>query len=795
MKIKRFLLMIMADICFMFMAEGCSEQPKEISDIVIWENITQPQLEEKQNADTEHIAEIYCKVYEEMAQTESLSNLEKIKSVVNRLGENGYAAVDSENQVNMTNADRVLAFCDAVDAKENAELTIVEIVNREDLAMQSVTTCEFRKYDFRTENGRVDIVRGYYCFDVKGNLVKEDHISYLADLWRYTEEGYFVFKGSYFADDYYIIALTDEPEYAAFRVKPLDTECRDLYQKYIQSVGYKDNNLFLINWTEEDFGNLNFYDMFDRFYPLVHYRPVPYKNSENPGIGAVYRIAENEFEDVVGTYLNIDSSVLRSKTTYFPEERRYEYKPRGFYELGCSNMPYPEVVDYTENKDHTITLTVNAVFPYECTSKAFSHEVVIRPLEDGGFQYVSNKIIEGYYDAWWYTGRLTDDEWEEVYANQGTLGTEERAEQNVAEAGTSLWYIPQAENCLLTESEKDEINNKVLGAANQVSEVYQDMDIEEGASYASNVNNFSTEQCKEVVTLLGNAGYISVTEDVNMENYQDFESFYNEYRSGREAAVTVFNVNRDGMIGAVTLVYRKTHKKDAIQTYYVGVGWKEGGVPTIKNTWVSDVAAMELTEKGYFIYTYKESIIHSDANQYWRVKPLSETCRELTRKYIAGLSFTNYNAFVVDWDDSNVEDILMPCMFEDIYRIATGENMKIETEWIPSETYERTMMTYFPVSREQLRSKCGYNAENDSYPYEMIFAAPHSPFGEVTDYTENADGTITLFVDGVWIDYNSDYAFTNKIVVQPFADGTFRYLSNRIQPKELELPTAASAAR
>ena len=64
----------------------------------------------------------------------------------------------------------------------------------------------------------------------------------------------------------------------------------------------------------------------------------------------------------------------------------------------------------------------------------------------------------------------------------------------------------------------------------------------------------------------------------------------------------------------------------------------------------------------------------------------------------------------------------------------------------------------------------------------------YPPFGEVVDYTENADGTITLIVDGVWPDYNSDLAFRNTVVVQPFEDGTFRYLSNSIEQIELELP-------
>ena len=104
------------------------------------------------------------------------------------------------------------------------------------------------------------------------------------------------------------------------------------------------------------------------------------------------------------------------------------------------------------------------------------------------------------------------------------------------------------------------------------------------------------------------------------------------------------------------------------------------------------------------------------------------------------------------------------------------------------------MTTYFPVSIEQLREKCGYDEKSNSYEYEMIFESQYPPFGEVVDYsvnsadTENPDGTITLVVDGVWADYNSDLAFTNIIVVQPFGDGTFRYLSNSIEQKELEVP-------
>lgn len=66
-------------------------------------------------------------------------------------------------------------------------------------------------------------------------------------------------------------------------------------------------------------------------------------------------------------------------------------------------------------------------------------------------------------------------------------------------------------------------------------------------------------------------------------------------------------------------------------------------------------------------------LYHSSLRQFWRIDPLSDLCRELTEKYLDGLSYVNYNVLVTDWDSSNVEDILMPCMFEDLYRMDTGE--------------------------------------------------------------------------------------------------------------------------
>lgn len=79
------------------------------------------------------------------------------------------------------------------------------------------------------------------------------------------------------------------------------------------------------------------------------------------------------------------------------------------------------------------------------------------------------------------------------------------------------------------------------------------------------------------------------------------------------------------------------------------------------------------------------------------------------------------------------------CMYEDIYRISTGENLKTEDWKIPAEEYERIMLTYFPVSIEQLREYCRYDERSNSYEYEMIYASPYPPLWSSHLKTELSD--------------------------------------------------------
>ena len=400
----------LAAISFVLMlsVSGCSDAPPEedtVSETVI--DIQAIQEESEENAD--EIISVCINLYEKAEEENKLADLETIRSIVNRLGENGYPAVDSRNQVNMTEAEQVLEFCEKVDAQEEAEITILEVSY----------LGGFVKYDLHTKDGNVDVVRSYYKYE-NGNMKREVTGNYQAEYWNYTEEGYLMFSGVWFSEELYVLTLSGAEEHTALRVLPLDETYRELSRKYLRPIGFEQNNMFIVDWSEEDFGDLNFYDMYDILYQKVNGQYVPYVADDNLSVSAVYQIPKEEFESVIMKYFNIDSEMLQSKTIYDSEDSTYEYKPRGFEEVEYPEYPYSEVVGFTENNDGTITLIANVVFPYAGDSKVYAHEDVVRPLEDGEVQYVSNRIIpsEDNCRETWHTPRLTLEEWEELYGGE-----------------------------------------------------------------------------------------------------------------------------------------------------------------------------------------------------------------------------------------------------------------------------------------------------------------------------------------------------------------------------------------
>lgn len=682
--------------------------------------------------------DIYSSCQDKKCKTEE-EKLNQTRIVIESMGSKGYIAVDVENQINMANAENAEMFLSEVAENRDAGCTILQVMYDK----------SFVRFDFKSGGNNVMITRRFYVWE-NNCFVEKNEENYKAYTWKYTD-------GYLFFERYRMGGYDGDSAYTALRVDPLDEKLRVLNRKYIKTIGYDSNNLFTTNWDESDMNKINYYDIYEALYKMKYGMSSPYSDE-----GVTYMIEGKLYEKVFQEYLPVSTDVLQHVNVYDVSRQMYQYRTRGMFDHSVTPLvPFPEVVDAEYNADGTITLIVNAVSEKDESGRLFTHKVTIKEKENDGFEYVSNDVLTmGKEGIYWYRDRLSDKEWQEHYGDKTIT---------INQNGNVI------DDSLLSDDEIENVKVNIIGIlqSDAIRKLYEDEDIS---------NN--SDLIYDVVDILGSSGLICFADDTNMYNYQLFQSFYRNYTDGGERDyICVYRVNRDASVTEMTFVYDDSRIQMIFNTAkFENHDWK------FIATGIRDLKDMKLTEKGYFIYTYSNIIAHGGLKEYFRVSPLTDECRKLTRKYVYGLSYVNYNMLVIDWDESNASDILVPCMFDDIYRLYTGENLKPDGGWIDADKYESVMLSMFPVTVTELRDKCDYNPEKDSYRYHVILGKQYPPFGEVVDYTYNDDGTVSLIVDAVWADKGSDIAFRNTLTVKPEDDGTFKYMSNHIEKMECDIP-------
>lgn len=682
--------------------------------------------------------DIYSSCQDMKCKTEE-EKLNQTRTVIESMGSKGYIAVDVENQINMANAENAEMFLSEVAENRDAGCTILQVMYDK----------SFVRFDFKSGGNNVMITRRFYVWE-NNCFVEKNEENYKAYTWKYTD-------GYLFFERYRMGGYDGDSAYTALRVEPLDEKLRVLNRKYIKTIGYDSNNLFTTNWDESDMNKINYYDIYEALYKMKYGMSSPYSDE-----GVTYMIEGKLYEKVFQEYLPVSTDVLQHVNVYDVSRQMYQYRTRGMFDHSVTPLvPFPEVVDAEYNADGTITLIVNAVSEKDESGRLFTHKVTIKEKENDGFEYVSNDVLTmGKEGIYWYRDRLSDKEWQEHYGDKTIT---------INQNGNVI------DDSLLSDDEMENVKVNIIGIlqSDAIRKLYEDEDIS---------NN--SDLIYGAVDILGSSGLICFSDDTNMYNYQLFQSFYRNYTDGGERDyICVYRVNRDASVTEMTFVYDDSRIQMIFNTAkYENRDWK------FIATGIRDLKDMKLTEKGYFIYTYSNIIAHGGLKEYFRVSPLTDECRKLTRKYVYGLSYVNYNMLVIDWDESNASDILVPCMFDDIYRLYTGENLKPDGGWIDADKYESVMLSMFPVTVTELRDNCDYNSKKNSYRYQVILGKQYPPFGEVVDYIYNDDGTVSLIVDAVWADKGSDIAFRNTLTVKPEEDGTFKYMSNHIEKMECDIP-------
>ena len=350
--------------------------------------------EEQIFEELKQVAELYRKVYEQASVDGETRTVELKRQIVECLGSKGYVAIDNENLVNMVNAKEVEVFIERIRKAENGEVTFYQVMDNGGLV----------RYELESKAGELDVVRSSLIWD-EGEMQRGVYEEFTVRRWDYTEKGWF------FLEQCYPEGYDGPPGQVGIRVKALDESMRELNQKYVAPIGYGCNNLLITDWDEADYSALDFYDLFEIIYRMKFGTSF----ADNGGVEAIeYWIPVEEFENVFQAYINVPVEVLREKTVFDSDKLMYRYRPRTMDEMEMPYGPEPEVVACEEQKDGTLKLTVEAVWVREFSDCVILSELVVRPMEDGTFRYVSNRVksIDDKLGVSWRKERLTDEEWE-----------------------------------------------------------------------------------------------------------------------------------------------------------------------------------------------------------------------------------------------------------------------------------------------------------------------------------------------------------------------------------------------
>lgn len=377
---------------------GCSNANSDEKSEKAVQDIKQQEIAD----DFEKLMEGTRELYEKAAENDQLDSLEFQQQVIDYLGQEGYAAVDKNAQIDMVHAEQVETFCEKAKRDEKAEIIIFLVIEQGSIV----------RYELYTDEGKMDaIVSTVRWIDNKPCMTY--YHAFNVHSWKYTEKGYF------FIEEYHPPGFDGAPGEIGFRVKPLDKKLRELNRKYVLPIGYQLNNMLITDWNETDYSNLNFYDLYELQYLRIYGEEIPYEMKD----GAEYQVPEEEFESVLQTLFLIKKEQIQKNASYSSDMKSYRYRPRGLYDCEFPYEPYPEVVSYEELGDGKLKLVIEAVWEIEMLDQAFRSELVVQQIENGKVRYVSNTILSSEEDEpRWYAPRLTDEEWKMAYENRGREG-------------------------------------------------------------------------------------------------------------------------------------------------------------------------------------------------------------------------------------------------------------------------------------------------------------------------------------------------------------------------------------
>ena len=81
--------------------------------------------------------------------------------------------------------------------------------------------------------------------------------------------------------------------------------------------------------------------------------------------------------------------------------------------------------------------------------------------------------------------KVAEEVWEPLVEIEDSETVTEEENDTETSIDSAYWCIPQSSDCLISEEEKEQLQNMVLSAAESVKEIYKDVIITDAANYSS----------------------------------------------------------------------------------------------------------------------------------------------------------------------------------------------------------------------------------------------------------------------------------------------------------------------
>lgn len=296
---------------------------------------------------------------------------EERQALLSRIGEMGYVVADE--RMDMGNAEQFRQFYNTYEAKGNAEIGIYRFngkisrttfICRDGIIYHSLTNIEW-------DSAMNPVIE----FNSKMNEL---------EIFMMTPKGH-LFYGSAEPSNLKFRSV------AALRVEPLGSEKRRIFNEYVAPlVSYASTAIFSTDWDVSDYQSLHLNDVFEFLYMKDYGIAAENVFKEAyPNGGIILKAVPNDvFEAIIIKYFPITAEELRTVAVYDPDKRVYAFEPMMLPDAS----PDWEVVDFTENKDGTLTIVMDGVCPENLMERSVSNIFTIQLKEDGSFQYLSNRL-------------------------------------------------------------------------------------------------------------------------------------------------------------------------------------------------------------------------------------------------------------------------------------------------------------------------------------------------------------------------------------------------------------------